>query len=82
MLASQQAETEYRYIHQRQAEGIANAKANGIKCGRPDKPRPANFKEVYTKWNDQKISARSAAKLLDISAPTFLKWTREETSSM
>ena len=82
MLASQQAETEYRYIHQRQAEGIANAKANGIKCGRPDKPKPGNFEEVYAKWNNQEISARSAAKLLDVSTPTFLKWTREEISSM
>ena len=77
MIASQQAEIEYNYIHQRQAEGIANAKANGIRCGRPDKIKPANFHDIYQKWKNEEISARRAAKLLNISASTFLRWAKD-----
>lgn len=48
-LLSYVAESEYRTIHQRQAEGIAAAKARGFKFGRPPKQLPENFHEVYQK---------------------------------
>ena len=54
-LLSYVAESEYRTIHQRQAEGIAAAKARGFKFGRPPKSLPDNFHEVYQKWKKGKL---------------------------
>ena len=42
------AENEHTNIRQRQAEGIAAAKAKGVKYGRPPKPLPHNFQEVHS----------------------------------
>lgn len=44
-LLSYVSENERINIRQRQAEGIAAAKAKGVKFGRPEKPLPDNFKE-------------------------------------
>lgn len=40
-------ENERTNIRQRQAEGIAAAKAKGIRFGRPPKPLPENFHSAY-----------------------------------
>ena len=71
------AQAEREFNHQRQAEGIAAAKARGVKFGGTPKKRPLEFNDVLKKWKDGKISARKAAKLLDVTHPTFLKWARE-----
>lgn len=65
------AESEYQTIHQRQAEGIAAAKAKGIKMGRPPKPLPDSFYEVYQKWKAEKISTAEAARLVNMPVSTF-----------
>ncbi len=70
-LLSYVAETEYRTIHQRQAEGIAAAKARGVKLGRPPRPLPENFHAVYQKWKAGKISTEEAAKQVNMPASTF-----------
>ena len=70
-LLSYVAESEYRTIHQRQAEGIAAAKAKGIKMGRPPRPLPENFHEVYQKWIGETISTAEAARLVDMPVSTF-----------
>ena len=70
-LLSYVAESEYSTIHQRQAEGIAAAKARGVKMGRPPKPLPENFHEVYQKWKTGKISASEAARLVNMPLSTF-----------
>ena len=70
-LLSYVAESEYRTIHQRQAEGIAAAKARGVKMGRPPKPLPENFHEVYQKWKAEKISTSEAARLVNMPLSTF-----------
>ena len=70
-LLSYIAESEYRTIHQRQAEGIAAAKAKGVKMGRPPKPLPENFYDVYQRWKAEKISTSEAAKLVDMPISTF-----------
>lgn len=76
-LLSYVAQTEREFIHQRQAEGIAAAKAKGIKFGRSAKERPKNYEEIAKQWRDKKISARQAATQLNVSYTTFLKWVKE-----
>ena len=70
------AQTERDLSKQRQAEGIAAAKARGVKFGRKPLELPPNFGEVYKNWCKGKISARGAAKLLGTNHNTFLRWTK------
>ena len=70
-LLSYVVETEYRTIHQRQAEGIAAAKARGVQLGRPPRPLPENFHEVYQKWKSGKISTEEAARQVNMPTSTF-----------
>ena len=72
------AQIELDFIKQRQAEGIAAAKARGVKFGRPPKKRPENFDEVFSDWQSGKISARKAGKILGVNPQTFLRWTRSD----
>ena len=76
-LLSYVAQTEREFIRQRQAEGIAAAKAKGVAFGRRPKERPENYLSVYSSWQDGRISARNAAEQLGINHRTFLKWARE-----
>lgn len=72
-LFSYVAETEYRTIHQRQSEGIAAAKARGVKFGRPPKPLPENFYNVHKRWREKKITLKNAAKECNMPESTFFK---------
>ena len=76
-LLSYVAQTEREFIHQRQAEGIAAAKARGIKFGRVPMIRPINFDSLRKSWLQGNISARTAARQLHISHSTFLRWCKE-----
>lgn len=76
-LLSYVAQTERDFIRQRQAEGIAAARARGVHFGRIPKERPALFTPLREEWLAGKISARSAAKQLKIAHSTFLRWIRE-----
>ena len=75
-LLSYVAQTEREFIRKRQAEGIAAAKARGVKFGRDPMPIAEGFEEVYREWAENKISAREAGRRLGVSYMTFLKWTR------
>ena len=75
-LLSYVAQLEREFIHQRQAEGIAAAKAQGVRFGREPLPVPAEFPEVLDCWKRGKIGSRRAGALLGVSQTTFLKWCR------
>ena len=55
------AQSERENIKKRQQEGIAAAKAKGVKFGRPPLPLPENFHEVHQAWRNKKITLRQAA---------------------
>lgn len=56
---------------QRQAEGIAAAKARSVRFGRPAAPVPDNFDEVHQDWRAGKMSLQQAADACGISRGTF-----------
>jgi DNA invertase Pin-like site-specific DNA recombinase len=65
------AENERTNIRQRQKEGIAAAKAKGIRFGRPPKPLPNNFHIVYQQWKSGEITGLEAAKACEMPMSTF-----------
>jgi len=65
------AENERTNIRQRQAEGIAAAKARGVRFGRPSTPLPPNFLDVYQRWRAKKISVNQAAAECRMPRSTF-----------
>ena len=68
------AENERTNIRQRQAEGIAAAKARGVHMGRAPMEIPEEFTPVYDQWKRGEISGRGAAKKLGVAQHTFTKW--------
>ena len=65
------AENERTNIRQRQAEGIAAAKAKGVRFGRPPKPLPDNFHSCYQRWKQGEITGTAAAKECGMPLATF-----------
>lgn len=65
------AENERTAIRKRQEEGIAAAKARGVRFGRPPKPLPPNFCMLYNEWKDKKITGTAAARKCGMSLSTF-----------
>ena len=65
------AENERVNIRQRQAEGIAAAKARGVRFGRVPKPLPPNFYTVYQRWKHGEITGTAAAKECEMPLSTF-----------
>ena len=76
------AENERSNIRQRQAEGIAAAKARGVRFGRPPLPLPENFQEVYRAWRGKQITLKQAAQACQMPEGTFYaKAVRVETQT-
>ena len=75
-LLSYVAQTEREFIHRRQAEGIAAAKARGIRFGARPKPKPAIFSDCVRAWQSGQISSRAAAESCGVSHTTFIRWAR------
>lgn len=67
------AETERSFIRQRQAEGIAVAKAKGIHFGCEKMPVPDNFDAYYRKWKSGELSSRKAAEEIGMKHTTFYR---------
>lgn len=76
-LLSYVAQTEREFIRQRQREGIAAAKARGVRFGRPRKKKPDSYKAIEKQWKNREISSREAARRLHVSQDTFLNWVHE-----
>lgn len=81
-LLSYVAENERTNIKQRQAEGIAAAKARDVKFGRPPLPIPENFYQMHKDWRAGKITIEEAAKACNMCPKTFYsKAVKYEKSS-
>lgn len=65
------AENERTNIRQRQAEGIAAAKARGVRFGRPPSPLPEKFHEAYQLWKSGKVTGTAAAGICGMPLSTF-----------
>lgn len=65
------AENERTNIRQRQAEGIAAAKARGVQFGRPAQPLPDNFHNVVQRWRANEITGTAAAEECGMPLSTF-----------
>ena len=67
------AENERVNIRTRQAEGIASAKARGVRFGRPENPVPDNFQELCKSWFEKELTLREAAEACGMPQSTFYK---------
>ena len=77
-LLSYVAETERAFIRQRQAEGIAAAKARGQRFGPAPRDRGPEYPEIKAAWQRGEISATEAGRQLGCTHNTFLKWVRKD----
>lgn len=74
------AELEREYILQRQREGIAIAKANGVYKGRKPIQRAA-FETIVTQWQNGEMTAVEAQRRLELTPSTFYRKVRDYKKS-
>lgn len=72
------AQMEREMNHRRTMEGIAAAKARGIRFGRRPMKRPPDYETIRSRWEAEEISTRRAALCLGVAPSTFRRWTKEE----
>lgn len=71
------AQSERENIRTRQAQGIAAAKARGVKFGRPEIAIPADFDVVIEKWENKKLPMAEVLKICQMSEATFYRKLRK-----
>ena len=71
------AQNERENIRKRQAQGIAVAKAQGIKFGRPEKEIPADFGKIVREWEQKRLPLSEAVRQCNMSESTFYRRLRE-----
>lgn len=76
------AQNERENIRKRHAQGIAAAKANGMKFGRPVKKAPPNFLEIVEKWESGIIKSYEAAEMCGMCESTFYHRLREYRATL
>lgn len=74
------AQNERENIRKRQAQGIAAAKAKGVRFGREPIPTPSNFPEAVKQWEDGEIKFHEALAMTKLSESTFYRRLREYRS--
>ena len=79
-LLSYVAQMEREFIRQRQAEGIAAARKNGVRFGRKAKLRPEGYEECLRSYREGRISSREAGRRMGVSHTTFIRWFREDVN--
>ncbi|MBR6646767.1 MAG: recombinase family protein [Clostridia bacterium] len=75
------AENERQNIKQRQAEGIAAAKARGVRFGRPESKEPDNFDELVERWRKKELPIEEVLRICNFGRSTFFKKIREKRQS-
>ena len=70
-LLSYVAQSERENIRQRQAEGIAAAKAKGVRFGPDRRTLPDSFEELRQAWRNKQMTLRAAAEACGIPKTTF-----------
>lgn len=71
------AQSERENIKKRQAQGIAAAKAKGIKFGRPEKIVPEDFPDIVAQWENKIIALQELLVQCNMSQATFFRRLRE-----
>ena len=71
------AENERSNIKKRQEQGIAAAKARGVRFGRPRTAMPDNFVEIVRKWENKKLTLQEATRQCRVSQSTFYRRLKE-----
>ena len=71
------AQNERESIRKRQAEGIAAAKARGIKFGRPEKKTPQRFAALVEQWEQKRLPFSEVLRQCNMSEATFYRRLRE-----
>lgn len=71
------AQSERENIKKRQSEGIAAAKAKGVKFGRPEKEVPDNFGKIVKAWEQKRLPFQEVLKQCNMSEATFYRRLRE-----
>ena len=75
------AQSERENIKKRQLQGIAAAKARGVKFGRPKKDLPEGFSEILCAWEKKQLASSEILRQYNISESTFYRRLREHRSS-
>ena len=76
-LLSYVSENERKTILQRQVEGIAAAKARGVRFGRPSIKLPEDFQKVVEQWESGEVSVNEILEYCGMSESTFYRRLRE-----
>ena len=71
------AQNERENIKKRQAEGIAAAKARGVKFGRPEKEVPDDFEKIVHAWEQKRLPFEEVLNQCNMSEATFYRRLRE-----
>lgn len=71
------AQSEHENIKRRQAEGIAAAKAKGVRFGRPEVPVPDGFSKIIMQWEKKQLPIGDVLKLCNMKEATFYRRLRE-----
>lgn len=74
------AQSERENIKKRQAQGIAAAKAKGVKFGRPEKQVPDDFGKIVKAWEQKKLPFEEVLKRCNMSEATFYRRLKEYRS--